>query len=164
MRTVHTGTTKEITAPIQSEQWTLADFAEGRYHLAVYGPNGFHRVFRGSAADPSLDILFQYERQKGKPAQLSGNVVISLRNTGSKILTIEISDNAYGDAVKTVSLQAAGKKGADTTITIPLASSHNWYDVSVHLRGSYDFEKRFAGRVETGNPGKTDPFMGRVVS
>ena len=146
------------------EQWPVADFAEGKYHLAVYGPNGFHREFRGSADDPSLEVLLQYERQKGKPAQLTGNVVISLRNTGNKALAVEITDNAYGGAARTINISASGQKGAEAAIVISLASSHNWYDLSVRQRGNRDFEKRFTGRVENGKPGKTDPFMGKVVS
>jgi len=31
------------------------------------------------------------------------------------------------------------------------------------VAGSEAFEKRYAGRVETGNASYTDPFMGKVI-
>jgi phospholipase C len=47
-------------------------------------------------------------------------------------------------------------------IVLDLSKSYNWYDTSIKVNGKNTFEKRFAGRAETGEPGKSDPFMGRV--
>ena len=43
-----------------------------------------------------------------------------------------------------------------------MSSVHGWYDFSVSLGASSSFERRFAGRVETGEHGYSDPFMGAV--
>jgi phospholipase C len=42
---------------------------------------------------------------------------------------------------------------------LPLAASHAWYDFSVAVDGATDFARRFAGRVETGKAGSSDPAM-----
>jgi len=44
-----------------------------------------------------------------------------------------------------------------------LGKSSGWYDFTVKVSGADNFEKRFAGRVETGKESITDPYMGRVV-
>jgi phospholipase C len=46
---------------------------------------------------------------------------------------------------------------------IDTAKTFGWYDFTVKQKGNAIFERRYAGRVETGKPTKTDPFMGRVV-
>ena len=48
-------------------------------------------------------------------------------------------------------------------VTLDLAPSHGWYDCSVLIGGHKGFEERFAGKVETGAEGKTDPLMGGMV-
>ena len=42
---------------------------------------------------------------------------------------------------------------------IPLKKSFQWYDVHLKVRGNETFAKRYAGRVETGAGGKTDPLL-----
>ena len=37
-------------------------------------------------------------------------------------------------------------------------------DFSIKVAGYDDFEKCYAGRVETGKEGFSDPFMGRVIA
>jgi len=48
-------------------------------------------------------------------------------------------------------------------VVLDLAKSFGWYDFSVKVRGFDHFEKRYAGRVETGRSSYSDPFMGGVV-
>jgi phospholipase C len=67
-------------------------------------------------------------------------------------------DNSYKNPLQSFELAASQKK----EIVLDLSKSHNWYDTSIKVKGKDTFEKRFAGRVETGAPGKSDPFMGRV--
>jgi phospholipase C len=43
-----------------------------------------------------------------------------------------------------------------------LVKSHYWYDFSVTIAGADGFLRRFAGRVETGKSGFSDPLMGRL--
>jgi phospholipase C len=65
-----------------------------------------------------------------------------------------IVDHSYGAGTRNVSLKAGEKR----IITVRLAKSFSWYDFSV-VAGR--FERRCAGRVETGKPGTSDPAMGR---
>lgn len=53
---------------------------------------------------------------------------------------------------------AGGKK----EILLDLSASHGWYDFSVLVEGADAFEERFAGKVETGAIGKTDPLLGAI--
>jgi phospholipase C len=48
-------------------------------------------------------------------------------------------------------------------VVLNLTKNHNWYDIGIKLKGYDTFEERFAGRVETGAPTKTDPLMGGIV-
>ena len=48
-------------------------------------------------------------------------------------------------------------------IDIDPRPGQGWYDFSVLVRGFEGFEKRHAGRVETGAEGITDPVMGRMT-
>lgn len=47
-------------------------------------------------------------------------------------------------------------------MVLDLKNSFNWYDVSLKIKDNIHFEKRYAGRIETGDHSKSDPFMGRV--
>jgi len=141
-----------------SDSWQLADFENGHYHLRVYGPNGFYREFAGNNQDPDIEI--QFEPQKNAMGKgLTGNAVIKITNNTRQEQHVSLSDNAYksGKQVKNI---PAGK----TVMIVPnLLKNHNWYDVSLMVQGNDSFAKRYAGRIETGRPTVSDPFMGRVV-
>jgi len=42
-----------------------------------------------------------------------------------------------------------------------LAKQNFWYDFSLTCSGFLNFEERYAGRVEIGNAGKSDPLLSR---
>jgi phospholipase C len=133
------------------DSWALGDFERGRYHLCVYGPNGFYREFVGSADDPPIDVRLNYDR---------GNVAIEAANRDAQVAcTIEVRDNAYGSAAVHRSIEPS----SDTFITIDTEPGLRWYDLSVRIDGKEPFQRRYAGRVETGDWGYSDPAMGRVV-
>lgn len=139
-----------------TDSWPLQSFENGVYHLRVYGPNGFYREFAGDEHDPAVNVECAYER-KGKG--FTGNVVLLLNNTdNTHVYTIEITDHAYksGDHKKVL---AAGTK---SSLVLDLSKSHGWYDFSIRITGSRSFERRYAGHVENGKTGFTDPAMGRV--
>jgi phospholipase C len=141
-----------------SYNWPIDAFESNRYHLCVNGPNGFYREFIGDKNRPKLTVNCKYEQKEGK---LTGNVLVQVANDDTKSHTIIIKDNAYNttDLFKTINPGETGE------IWLSLAKSYNWYDFSVKLKikEGNAFEERFAGRVETGAIGKTDPMMGRVV-
>ncbi|MFT4094521.1 MAG: phospholipase C, phosphocholine-specific [Niabella sp.] len=132
------------------DKWDLADFENEGYHLRVYAPNGFYREFEGDKNDPDVAITCGYQKQ--------GNVILLLKNTGNAACTIEINDNAYGNAVVKQSLPAGN---ADKQVILNLGKSSGWYDFTVRINGAERFSQRFAGHVETGADSITDPAMGQ---
>jgi len=120
--------------------------------VRVYGPNGFFRAFQGRFDHTPVRIVCSYER-RGK--KLTGNLILSLHNTGNKNIHITISDNAYGQAPRKLTL----KGNAKSAVSLDLRTSARWYDVSVRMVEDDTFVYRFAGRVETGEAGTSDPAM-----
>jgi phospholipase C len=141
------------------DNWLISDFENGHYHLQVYGPNGFFREFKGDQDDPFVDIACDYQNGTNKP---DGNVGISISNQEKKPIIITISDNAYKTAQQVYSIRGSMVKGA-RFIVIKTTASYGWYDFTIRIKGNTQFERRYAGRVETGAASKTDPFMGRVI-
>jgi phospholipase C len=143
------------------DKWQLNDFENNTYHLQVYGPNGFFRAFSGTQQDPPAEIAFLYETDAKRDDLFTGNVYIRFSNSGKQPLVFEITDNAYKAPLKSIIVPPV----EDETKSIIINTSKNfgWYDFSVKLKGDQQFERRYAGRAENGQPGKTDPFMGRMV-
>ena len=138
------------------DEWALANFENGEYHLRVYGPNGFFREFKGNKTDADIDIRMQYEQRNH---QTTGNGIVRMINHDKKPVAIIITDNSYKSGSKEQTIAA----GAAKDILIQTARSFGWYDFSVRIKGNDFFERKYAGRVETGAPSKTDPLMGRVA-
>jgi phospholipase C len=113
---------------------------------------------KGDEGDPSVDIRLDYQKTTGVKYALTGNGIVQLANTGNRPCFIDITDHAYGAHYQARSL-AAGATGA---LPLSLATSQGWYDFSVRVRGYEGFEKRYAGRIETGRDSISDPQMGRA--
>lgn len=132
------------------DSWPLDIFVNGDYHFRVDGPNGFMREYKGNAKNVILiDLGYETDKDKNPTGNITVNVV-----TASDTLAVEITDNAYGQDKQSFDL------GKNTIITngIDLSKSHGWYDSTIRVKGtSYEF--RFAGRVETGRDGITDPAL-----
>src|SRR5690606_9466344 len=78
------------------DQWTIEDFTDKKYHLEIYGPNGFYRAHQGNANNPDVAITCAYETtgQNGKAP--TGNITLKLANrNAAQAYTVEIVDNAY---------------------------------------------------------------------
>lgn len=140
-----------------TDEWSINN--NENYHLQVYGPNGFFREFKGNVNDPLLDVMCEYEASPVNRKSLTGKIALRLRNNSKQKLTIAIPDNAYKGKTQTKVLNA----GTQTVIIIDPSKYQGWYDFSVKVNGVNTFEKRYAGRVETGKDSITDPVMGRVV-
>lgn len=72
---------------------------------------------------------------------------------------MSIVDAAYKKDAVSRDVAASGS----ASVVLRLDQSHGWYDFRVMIKGFDQFEKRYAGRVETGKDSVSDPFMGRVV-
>jgi phospholipase C len=139
----------------------VASFEKGVYHVKVYGPNGFFRELSGTAADPGISIICEYERPEKPVKKLSGNIHLKIENNSSKTVEIEIRDNAYKNKVIHKMLPLKKQSDGTYSLVLNLNRSFGWYDFSVFIKGFDDFERRYAGHVETGKASFTDPFMGR---
>lgn len=146
-----------IAAGYQTEgQWPLKDFENKGYHLRVYGPNGFYREFTGDNATPGIEVLCRYE----KAPQITGNIKLHLSNYEQQDVELEIIDNAYGNTTLRAVVTANQK---NKTVLLNLKKSAGWYDFTVKLKNNAATVYRFAGHVETGKAGITDPAMGNAV-
>jgi phospholipase C len=145
-----------------TDEFQLSDFENDAYHLQVYGPNGFFRELSGTKADADVNITCVYGTDALRKDLLTGSLVIRFTNSGKQAVEFEIKDNAYKTLSQTIKINP-GKEKIKKLISVNTAKSYGWYDFSVKIKGNQLFERRYAGRVETGKPTKTDPFMGRVV-
>lgn len=126
----------------------------GAYDLWVLGPNGFHRQVRGNSlasaaalTNPEVELAY---------APDTGDIVLTLRNAGPLPCTFVVTGNRYdGVATTECKVSAQGEK----TVRVNVAAHGHWYDVSVKVKGQTDFLRRFAGRMETGRHGISDPAM-----
>jgi phospholipase C len=144
-----------------TDRWLISDFENSRYHLRVYGPNGFFREFIGTESDPPVRVTCGYEYDKAGSRQLTGNIVLTFSNTGSEPVSLEITGHAYQTGARILTLAAIHSPGAKASVVVNTGKNHGWYDFSVKVKNGHPvFEKRYAGRVETGKHGKTDPVMG----
>jgi phospholipase C len=139
---------------VVQDEIALDRFAGAQYHIQVYGPNGFMRELKGSAKDPGVHLVCDYQRMA--TGKLSGNVELKISGTHSPF-ELSVKDHAYGAALQRTRVDQGGK-----SLILDLGKSHGWYDFSVTVDGHDGFEQRFAGRVETGTHSFSDPLMGRV--
>ena len=133
------------------DSWPLSAFEGGRYHIRVYGPNGFFREFKGSAKDPDVAVALDYCRSDKPAGTLSGAVRIQAVNNESSA-TIRLDVQKHNGPAVTTALTPGQKKA----VTFDSPKNDGWYDVVV-CQG--EFEKRYAGRVETGKWSTSDPAM-----
>lgn len=141
---------KEIDA-----RWDVFTLLNGRYDLWVVGPNGFHRSFSGDASTatgsgasaPEIRVCYD---------EANANVYLTLINRGATACTFTITPNAYpGFSPETVAVPA----GKSVDRNWALAAQGNWYDFTV-TAAQGGFTRRFAGRLENGKDGVSDPAMG----
>ncbi len=140
------------------DSWSLDKFVNQRYQLAVYGPNGFHRDFRGSADDPPLTICCKCGGPvPHAPAARIVAIEITSRDDHHPH-TIQVVDRSY----KNDPQEATVSPGESATLTFNCENSFGWYDLSVAISGQEQTIKRYAGRVECGKISFSDPAMGGI--
>lgn len=142
------------------DNWSIDGFENNKYQLRLYGPNGFYRDAMGDFNDPELELIFEYERYSIARAALSGNILVRFKNRSNQPLQLEITDNSYGARAKNVSLDAVSSKKASDFILLDTARSSAWYDFTIRCKAFPQWQRSFAGRVETGRETVTDPSMG----
>jgi phospholipase C len=121
---------------------------DGHYDLWVVGPGGFMRGFAGDVSLADLNVTLTYRPRERK-------IAFQLHNASDATRRLSLASQVYGpQTVRVIDL-------APRT-TIPLewdvALSGNWYDITFSMEPG--FIRRFAGRIETGKDGISDPAMG----
>ncbi|MGW2235028.1 phosphocholine-specific phospholipase C [Streptomyces sp. NPDC001759] len=125
-----------------ADTWNSA-YSGGSYDLTVHGPNGFLRAFKGvnKTAGPEVTA-----RHRGDDIELT------LTNKGSGTVRLKLS-GGYGCRTRFLTV----RPGATVKHTVDLAASRRWYDLTVTSEADPAFLRRFAGHVENGRPGVSDP-------
>lgn len=141
-----------------TDSWTLDGFENGDYHLRICGPNGFLREMIGTAKDPLIDVQCEYVCKS--PNKPTGDLEVVVTNRSeAQDYTFQIVDHAYNNGTRMVK----AKRKSKTSTVLRLGKSYSWYDFSLKIAG-IEFERRCAGRVETGKPGYSDPAMGKPTA
>jgi phospholipase C len=121
------------------------------YDLSVYGPNGFFRRFAGGLTTSSANLLVQSEYDVFR-----GGITLVVTNTGEETTEITIADS-YTSHMR----QHVLKPGHSVKTVLNLDASSNWYDVLITVDADPTFIRHYAGHVETGEDGLSDPHIGR---
>lgn len=122
------------------------------FDLTLRGPNGYLRRYAG-AADDGLDVAIHDH------IALQG-VELVLGNAGSRPVEFLIAlDPAYR-SLGAQQQRVLVAPGAEQRHVWRLDRSDHWYDFSVTVPDKPGFLRRFAGKVETGRQGRTDPAIG----
>ena len=137
----------------------------GSYDLAVYGPNGFYRSFKGDAVAP-LSPPLPHGARALQPARLNletelsydvehNGVTLTIQNHGRQTCAVSVLDG-YTKKVVVESV----KSGASVSRYFSAATTYGWYDLRVTTSADAGFERHLAGHVETGKDSWTDPAIG----
>jgi len=138
----------------ESAQWHDAGPLD-RYDLTLRGPNGYWRRYVGSLGEGAAALeVHCIDRPE------HGEVELHLVNTTDRPWLFRIAlDEAYPTAATRVREITVPPHG-QVTDRWSLTASDNWYDLTVRADGADTFLRRFAGKVETGRAGRTDPGIG----
>jgi len=119
-------------------------YSGGVTDLTVHGPNGFLRTFKGKP-DTALEVT---ARHNGS----TGDLDFTLTNSSTKDVIFTLT-NSYDGRPKRLRVL----KGQSAQYRLSVHHSKQWYDVSVVADTDTVFLRRFAGHVETGEAGVSDP-------
>ncbi|MER0483536.1 phospholipase C, phosphocholine-specific [Streptomyces sp. Edi2] len=129
-----------------SDTWNTS-YSKDTYDLSVFGPNGFLRTFKGDGKKAGPEVTARHDARTGR-------IELTLTNHGSTDCHLTVT-HAYGGASETYPVRA----GATVKKQVDLRASKRWYDLSVTADTDGTFLRRFAGHVENGEPGVSDPAL-----
>jgi phospholipase C len=136
-----------------TDRWDTGADA-GLYDLWILGPGGFHRHFTGSAAHeqhalpPELELRYE-------PARLAVELVARNSSGHRGLLSINDAHESHG------CLELELPRDGRVKEHFPLRKSARWYDLTITAPALPGWSQRFAGRLETGRHGFSDPLLGR---
>ena len=126
-----------------TDAWALDE--DGRHDLWICGPNGFVRELRGIRPHATpVDVELRHD-----PSNVTTALIVT--NQRPVRATVVVHANAYHlDGPWQLSVAPNARLVREWS----LIGSHGWYDLTV--RGER-WERRFAGRLETGRDSMSDP-------
>ncbi|MEU3063144.1 phosphocholine-specific phospholipase C [Streptomyces subrutilus] len=133
-----------------ADTWSTSSSTGNQVNLTVWGPNGFLRTWKGPAKKAGPEVTARH-------VDATGNLALTLANAGATPVDLTVV-NAYGGAAQTFRVNP----GATVPHTVDLRTTGRWYDVKVVSAADATFLRRFAGHVETGAPGVSDPAIKTV--
>jgi phospholipase C len=132
---------------VEAQKSLRGEWQGGDYDLWVSGPNGFVRTFTGTVSGANVEAHFQ-------PRPMSRAIEIRLTNKGTSRQRLFLQSTVYKPfASRVIVVPPGGAK----SVVLDVAGSGNWYDLTIRAD---NFIRRFAGRIETGKHGVSDPAMG----
>ena len=132
------------TYTVQAGRSLSADLgAVTAYDVAVHGPDGFVRRFKGDAGS-GVEVTACHDGR-------SGDVKLLYINESKVTAQLTVTDGYSKERPGAIVL----RPGASVTRTVHTRATGGWYDVSVTSDGGY--LRRLAGHVGTGRPSTSDP-------
>ncbi len=147
---------------IGAGDWHAADdWSPGRtaaaYDLTLTGPNGYWRRYAGTFGSVAMTREASLVERPGSRA-----IELRLRNAGAGPLVFVAAMDAAYPVTQDRQHRVVMAPNETKSVLIPLDASDDWYDLTVTVEGDQAFVRRFAGKVETGKTGKTDPGIGTM--
>lgn len=136
-----------------SDTWSTSSSTGYQINLSVWGPNGFLRTWKGPAKKAGPEVTARHDAA-------TGNLKLTLANSGTTAVNLTVTNAYNGAAGASQTLRVAA--GGTAAYTVDLAATGRWYDVKVVSDADATFLRRFAGHVETGAPGVSDPAISTV--
>ena len=127
-----------------TDHWEIAE----QYDLWVLGPNGFVREFSGKTGAPEMDVALTYLASERA-------IELQITNGNEKSVRLSLESKVYRP-IATRGVEVAAHR--TVSLRWDVSRSGNWYDLT--LLTKQGFLRRFAGRLETGKNGVSDPAMG----
>jgi phospholipase C len=128
----------------------------GAYDVHILGPNGSLWRLTGRIPQQSGDVALPEVRLNLQPALFS--IELESWNAGDRPCELKVTPNAYrGDRPFTQTLLPDAER---VKTSWSLQGSGFWYDFNVTCDEVPGWSRRFAGRLETGRHGISDPALG----
>jgi len=127
-----------------SDNW----FVTNQYHLWLLGPNGFHRELRGAIGQPQPQVRLTPQ---------GDHLSLTLTNPARQAITVTIARCPYTQNGPWSIELPAGERHQQA---FDARASGGWYDIS--LQASDGWQRRMAGRLESGEHSVSDPLMGKA--
>ena len=129
------------------DTWTTP--AGAAYDVSVHGHNGFFRRYAGSLEAGAAKLVARCTYSRA-----TGGLSLTVTNAGSVATDVTVTDR-YTNTSSHQVLQP----GASLRTDWSLQASARWYDLLVSAAGDARFVAQFAGHVETGAAGISDPLI-----